>query len=114
MKWYGYVTTRSEALTKAILQRTGESKRRRGMPKKSWIDNIAECACKSFAETQAMVHNRQERRYLMRKSVMTRLLAVLRYQGKARQDKARQGKATQRNATQRNATQRKEARQGIN
>ena len=40
------------------------------MPKKSWID-IAEWTSKSFAETQALAHNRQEWRELMRKSVMT-------------------------------------------
>ena len=57
--WYGHAT-RWDGLTKVILQGTVEGKRRRGIPKKSWSDNIAECAGKSFAETQAMAHNRQE------------------------------------------------------
>ena len=71
LKWYGHVT-RSDGLTKVILQGTVEGGRRRGRPKKSWIDNIAEWTGKSFAETQAMAHNRQEWRELTRKSVMTR------------------------------------------
>ena len=64
LKWYWHVT-RSDGLTKVILQGTVEGSRRRGRPKKSLID-------KSFAETQAMAHNRQEWRELTRKSVMTR------------------------------------------
>ena len=71
LKWYGHVT-RSDGLTKVILQGTVEGKRRRGRPKKKWIDNIAEWTGKSSAETQAMAHNRQEWRELMRKSVMMR------------------------------------------
>ena len=71
LKWYGQVT-RSAGLTKVILQGTVEGSRRRGSPKKSWIDNIAEWTGKSFAETQAMKHNRREGRELTRKSVMTR------------------------------------------
>ncbi len=70
LKWYGHVT-RSDGLTKVILQGTVEGSRRRGRPKKSWIDNIVEWAGESFAETQAMAHSRQEWRELMRKSVMT-------------------------------------------
>ena len=71
LKWYGHVT-RSDGLTKVILQGTVEGSRRRGRPKKSWIDNIAEWTGKSFAEIQAMAHNRQEWRELTRKSLMTR------------------------------------------
>ena len=71
LKWYGHVT-RSGGLTKVILQGTVEGRRRRGRPKKSWIDNIAEWTGKSFTETHAMAHNRQEWRDLMRKSIMTR------------------------------------------
>ena len=71
LKWYGHVT-RSDGLTKVILQGTVEGSRRRGRPEKSWIDNIAEWTGKSFAEIQAMAHNRQEWRELTRKSVMTR------------------------------------------
>ena len=86
LKWYGHVT-RSDGLTKVILQGTFEGSRRRGRPKKSWIDNIAEWTGKSFAETQAMAHNRQEWRELMRKSVMTAPTALRGAKG------PRQGKA---------------------
>ena len=55
-----------------LLQGTVEGSRRRGRPKKSWSDNIAEWTGKSFAETQAMAHNRQEWRELTRKSIMMR------------------------------------------
>ena len=80
LKWYGHVT-RSDGLSKVILQGTVEGSRRRGRPKKSWSDNIAEWTGKSFAErypaeTQAMAHNRQEWRELTRKSIMTRPYAV--------------------------------------
>ena len=71
LKWYGHVT-RSDGLSKVILQGTVEGSRRRGRPKKSWSDNIAEWTGKSFAETQAMAHNRQEWRELTRKSIMMR------------------------------------------
>ena len=70
LKWFGHVT-RSDGLTKVILQGTVEGSRRRGRPKKSWIDNIAEWTSKSFAETQAMAHDRHEWRELTRTSVMT-------------------------------------------
>ena len=86
LKWYGHVT-RSDGLTEVILQGTVEGSRRRGRPKKSWSDNIQEWTGKSFAETQAIAHHRQEWRELTRKSTMTRplrLLTELRDQGKAR------------------------------
>ena len=53
---------------------TGNSRRqsKKGRLKKSWSDNIAEWTGKSFAETQAMAHNRQEWRELTRKPIMTR------------------------------------------
>ena len=59
LKWYGHVT-RSDGLTKVILQGTAEGSRRRGRPKNSWIDIIAEWTDTSFAGTQAMPHNWQE------------------------------------------------------
>ena len=71
LKLYGHIT-RSDGLNKVILQGTVESRRRRGRLKKSWIDNIAEWIVKSFAEIQAMAHNRQEWRDLMRTYVMMR------------------------------------------
>ena len=39
LKWYGHLTI-SDGLTKVILQRPIEGKRRRGAPKKMWADNI--------------------------------------------------------------------------
>ena len=52
------------------LQVTVEGKRRRGRPRKSWIDNITEWTIKSFAETQAMAHNQQDAgQQLMKKHV---------------------------------------------
>ena len=71
LTWYGHVT-RSDGLTKVILQGTVEGSRRRGRPKKSWSDNIVEWTDKSFAETQAMAHNRQDWRELTRKSITPR------------------------------------------
>ena len=71
LKWYGHVT-RSDGLTKVILQGTVEGSRRRGRQKMIWSDNITEWTGKSFAETQTMAHNRQEWRELTRKSIMTR------------------------------------------
>ena len=86
LKWYGHVT-RSDSLTKVILQGTVEGSRRRGRPKKSWSDNIAEWTGKSFAETQAMAHSRRDWRELKRKSIMTRPTAPRGAKG-PRQDKA--------------------------
>ena len=59
-------------LTKMILQGTVEGPRIRGMPKKRWIDNIAERTGKSFAETSCHGTHRQEWRELTEKSIMTR------------------------------------------
>ena len=59
LKWYGHLT-RSDGLTKVILQGTVEGQRIRGMPKKRWIDNIAEMTGKSFAETSSHGTHRQE------------------------------------------------------
>ena len=47
-----------------------ECRRRRGRPNNRWTGNVSDWTGKSFAETQAMAHNRQEWRELMRKSVM--------------------------------------------
>ncbi|KAK3767206.1 hypothetical protein RRG08_018076 [Elysia crispata] len=41
LRWYGHVT-RSEGLTKTILERTVQGKRRRDRQKKNWADNISE------------------------------------------------------------------------
>ncbi len=58
LKWYGHVT-RSSGLSKTILQGTVSGSRKRGRQKKKWTDNIAEWTGRSFAETQALAHNRQ-------------------------------------------------------
>ena len=71
LKWHGHLT-RSDGQTKVILQGTVESHRIRGMPKKRWIDNIAERTGKSFAETSSHGTHRQEWRELTEKSIMTR------------------------------------------
>ena len=60
LKWYGHLT-RSDGQTKVILQGTVEGQRLRGMPKKRWIDNIAERTGKSFAETSSHGTHRVER-----------------------------------------------------
>jgi len=57
-RWYGHVT-RSDGLFKTILQGTVQGKRRRGMPKKKWADNITEWTGKS-SSTQALAHNRHK------------------------------------------------------
>ena len=91
LKWHGHVT-RSDGLIKVIVQGTVEGRRISDRPKKSWIDNIAEWTGKSFPETQAMAHNRQERRDLIRKSIMTRPYGSSRSYGtKSRQDKGSVG-----------------------
>ena len=89
LKWYGHVT-RSDGLTKVMLQETLEGSRRRDGPKKSWIDNTAEWTGKSLAETQAIAHHQQEWRELTRKSTMTPPTAPRVAKG-PRQSKARQG-----------------------
>ena len=67
MRWYGHVT-RSNGLSKIILQGTVQGKRRRGRQKKKWADNITEWTNKSFAETQSLAHNRQRWSQLVRSS----------------------------------------------
>ena len=70
LRWYGHVT-RSEGLTKTILQGTVHGKRRQGRQKKSWADNILEWTGKSFAQTIA--HNRTRWSQLVhRSSIMQR------------------------------------------
>ena len=59
LKWYRYVT-RSDGLSKMTQQGTVEGMRRRGRPRKKWIDNIAEWTGNSFAETQYTARNPHE------------------------------------------------------
>jgi len=67
MKWYGHVT-RSDGLSKTILQGTVRGGRRRGRQRKKWSDNITEWTKKTFAETQALAHNRQKWQELVSRS----------------------------------------------
>ena len=69
LQWYGHVT-RSDGLSKIILQGTVEGKRRRGRQKKKWADNIEEWTGKTFAETQAIAHDRDKWRRLIRDSIL--------------------------------------------
>ena len=77
--------TRSDGLTKVILQGTIERKRGRGRPKKRWSDNIVDWTGKSFAETShatqpAGVERADEE---VRHDARLRLPVELRDQGKA-------------------------------
>ena len=57
LRWYGHVT-RSDGLSKTILQGTVQGKRRRGGQRKKWVDNITEWTGMNFSSTQALAHNR--------------------------------------------------------
>ena len=80
LKWYEHVA-RSDGLTKVILQETVEGRRRRGRPKKSWIDNIVEWAGDSSHGTQPAGVERADED--VRHDAPLWLLAELRDQGKA-------------------------------
>ena len=56
LRWYGHVI-RSNGLSKTVLQGTVQGKS--GRQKKKWTDNITEWTKKTFAETQAVAHNRE-------------------------------------------------------
>ena len=68
LKWYGHVT-RSDGLSKTILQGTVHGGRRRGRQKKRWADNIKEWTGKSFCETQALAHDRNKWKKLTSKAL---------------------------------------------
>ena len=71
LKWYGHVT-RGKGLAKTILQGTVPGGRRRGRQRKRWADNITEWTRKSFAETQAIAHDRQGWKRLVQRSIQQR------------------------------------------
>ena len=72
LRWYEHVT-RSEGLRTTILKGTVQGKRRRGRQNKRWADSILEWTGKSFAITQAIVHNRTRLSQLAhRTSIMQR------------------------------------------
>ena len=72
LKWYGHVT-RANSLSTTILQGSVQGGRRRGRQRKKWSDNITEWTRKSFAETQALAHDRVKWRKLVRCSAAQRL-----------------------------------------
>ena len=65
LKWCGHVT-RTTGLSKTILQGTVPGKRRRGRQRKRWADNITDWTGLSFARTQALAHDRERWRTLVR------------------------------------------------
>ena len=67
LEWYGHVT-RSNGLSKTILQGTVQGKRRRGRQRKKWADNIFEWTGISFSATQALAHNRHKWRQIVKSS----------------------------------------------
>ena len=69
LQWYGHVT-RSNGLSKTILQGTCEGRRHRGRQKKRWTDNIEEWTGKTFAETQSLAHDRQKWRRVIGESIL--------------------------------------------
>ena len=71
LKWYGHVT-RSSGLSKTILQGTVQGRRKRGRQRKRWTDNIKEWTGMTYAETQALAHDRDRWGNLVRRSIMQR------------------------------------------
>ena len=71
LKWYGHVT-RSSGLSKTIMQGTVQGKRKRGRQRKRWTDNIKEWTGMTYAETQALAHDRDRWGMLVRSSIMQR------------------------------------------
>ena len=58
LKWFGH-TTRSQGLSKVILQGTVPGQRKRGRPKKKWTDNITEWTGLSMAEATRTAEDRE-------------------------------------------------------
>ena len=71
LQWYGHVT-RSNGLSKTILQGTVEGGRRRGRQRKKWSDNVKEWTGMSFADSQAACHNRQNWAEVVKSSAVQR------------------------------------------
>ena len=57
LRWYGHVT-RSNGLSKTILQGSLPGQRKRGRPKKTWTDNIKEWTGLTHTQLQETAHNR--------------------------------------------------------
>ena len=58
LRWYGHVT-RSSGLSKTILQRNVDGKRKRDRPRKRWHCNFKEWTGISFADSQRTTEDRQ-------------------------------------------------------
>ena len=69
LRWYGHVT-RSNGLSKTILQGTVQGGRRRGRQRRP--DNVAEWTGRSFAETHATAHDRNRWRQMVQSSSVQR------------------------------------------
>ena len=64
LQWFGHVI-RSDGMAKTILQGYVEGNRRRGRPKKSWINNIEDWTELSLAEAQIIARDRKAWRRLV-------------------------------------------------
>ena len=71
LRWYGHLT-RSDGLSKTILQGTVQGKRRRGRQRKKWTDNITEWTGKNISATQALAHNRHQWRQMVKRASQQR------------------------------------------
>ena len=67
LQWYGHVSC-SSGLAKTILQGTVKGRRRRGMQRKRWEDNIREWTGLKFAKSLRAEENREKWRKLVVKS----------------------------------------------
>ena len=57
LQWFGHVT-RHDTLSKTILQRTVEGRRKRGRQRKSWLDNVKEWTTLSMPELLSQATDR--------------------------------------------------------
>ncbi|CAM1325864.1 Uncharacterised protein r2_g3476 [Pycnogonum litorale] len=67
LKWYGHIS-RSQGLSKTILQGTVRGGRRRGRQKKRWEDNIREWTGLSFSDSQRATEDRDRWRGIVAQS----------------------------------------------
>ena len=67
LHWYGHVT-RSDGISKTILQGTVNGSRKRGRQKKRWEDNIREWTGLDFATTQRAAEDRKKWTEIVRRS----------------------------------------------
>ena len=67
LQWYGHVS-RSSGLAETILQGTVQGRRRQGVQRRRWEDNIREWTGLDFGKSQRAVENREKWRKLVAKS----------------------------------------------